>query len=58
VTGRRRPGETSRGSEVHREAAEQGVFLDGLDSPAQREQGTHELLGKLDAELRREPATA
>ena len=32
---------------------EQGAFLDGHDNPAQREQGTRELLDALDAELRR-----
>ncbi len=32
---------------------EQGAFLDGYDTPAQREQGTRDLLG---AELRRETA--
>jgi hypothetical protein len=37
---------------------EQAVFLDGADYPAQREQGTRALLDSLDAELRREPATA
>lgn len=37
---------------------EQGAFLDGLDTPAQREQGTGELLDALGGELRREPATA
>jgi uncharacterized protein YndB with AHSA1/START domain len=35
---------------------EQGVFLDGLDTPAQREQGTGGLLDALGAELQREPA--
>jgi uncharacterized protein YndB with AHSA1/START domain len=34
---------------------EQGAFLDGYDTPAQREQGTRELLESLDAELRRVP---
>ena len=37
---------------------EQGVFLDGVDSPAERERGTRELLDNLDAALRREPARA
>ena len=37
---------------------EQAVFLDGLDNPAEREQGTRGLLEKLEAELGREPATA
>jgi uncharacterized protein YndB with AHSA1/START domain len=32
---------------------EQGVFLDGHDTPAEREHGTRSLLEKLDAELRR-----
>jgi uncharacterized protein YndB with AHSA1/START domain len=35
---------------------EQAVFLDGLDNRAQREAGTRDLLEKLDAALRREPA--
>jgi uncharacterized protein YndB with AHSA1/START domain len=30
---------------------EQGAFLDGLDTPAQREEGTRSLLEKLDAAL-------
>jgi uncharacterized protein YndB with AHSA1/START domain len=33
---------------------EQGAFLDGLDTPADREQGTSGLLDALGAELRRE----
>jgi uncharacterized protein YndB with AHSA1/START domain len=37
---------------------EQGVFLDGHDTPDLREQGTGSLLDALDADLRREPATA
>ena len=37
---------------------EQGAFLDGHDTPAEREQGTGALLDALDAALRREPATA
>jgi uncharacterized protein YndB with AHSA1/START domain len=37
---------------------EQGAFLDGYDNPAQREQGTRELLDALGAELRREGANA
>lgn len=32
---------------------EQGVFLDGADTPAQREQGTRELFDQLDAFLKR-----
>jgi len=32
---------------------EQGAFLDGLDSVEARERGTHDLIDKLDAELRR-----
>jgi uncharacterized protein YndB with AHSA1/START domain len=32
---------------------EQGAFLDSLDSVEARERGTHDLLDKLDAELRR-----
>jgi uncharacterized protein YndB with AHSA1/START domain len=35
---------------------EQGVFLEGYDKPAQREQGTRDLLDNLDAALRRESA--
>ena len=35
---------------------EQGVFLDGMDNVKQREQGTHGLLDKLEAELARERA--
>jgi uncharacterized protein YndB with AHSA1/START domain len=34
---------------------EQGAFLDGHDTPAQREQGTGGQLGNLEAELRRQP---
>jgi uncharacterized protein YndB with AHSA1/START domain len=37
---------------------EQGAFLDGHDTPAQREQGTGGLLDALGEELRREPARA
>jgi uncharacterized protein YndB with AHSA1/START domain len=36
---------------------EQGAFLDGYDTPAQREQGTRELLDSLAAELKRQPAS-
>jgi uncharacterized protein YndB with AHSA1/START domain len=32
---------------------EQGAFLDGLDTPAEREQGTGSLLGALGEELER-----
>jgi uncharacterized protein YndB with AHSA1/START domain len=35
---------------------EQGAYLDGLDSPEQRQEGMGQLLDALDAELRREPA--
>jgi uncharacterized protein YndB with AHSA1/START domain len=35
---------------------EQGVFLDGHDTPAEREHGTRDLLDNLGVELRREPA--
>ena len=35
---------------------EQGAFLDGYDDPAQREQGTRDLLDALATALRREPA--
>jgi hypothetical protein len=34
--------------------SEQGAFLDGYDVPTQREQGTHDLLDALDAQLQRE----
>jgi hypothetical protein len=37
---------------------EQAVYLDGYDNPAQREQGTRDLLDSLAAELRREAARA
>jgi uncharacterized protein YndB with AHSA1/START domain len=37
---------------------EQGAFLDGHDTPAQREQGTGYLLDQLGEELRREGANA
>jgi uncharacterized protein YndB with AHSA1/START domain len=37
---------------------EQGVFLDGRDSPANREEGSRPLLDKLEAELGRQSATA
>ena len=37
---------------------EQGVFLDGYDDAAGREQGTRWLLDKLDEALRRAPASA
>lgn len=37
---------------------EQGAFLDGYDDPAQREKGTSGLLDALDAELRRQSASA
>jgi uncharacterized protein YndB with AHSA1/START domain len=37
---------------------EQGAFLDGLDTPAIREEGTRELFDQLDAYLRRETANA
>jgi uncharacterized protein YndB with AHSA1/START domain len=37
---------------------EQGAFLDGLDTPAQREQGTGGLLDALGEELRREATSA
>ena len=37
---------------------EQGVFLDGRDSPTHREEGSRPLLDKLEAELEREPALA
>ena len=37
---------------------EQAVFLDGIDSPAAREQSMRDLLDNLDVALRREPVTA
>jgi uncharacterized protein YndB with AHSA1/START domain len=37
---------------------EQGVFLDGRDTPASREEGSRPLLDKLQAELDSEPAIA
>jgi len=37
---------------------EQAVFLDGYDSPAEREEGTRMGLANLDATLRRDAATA
>ena len=37
---------------------EQAVFLDGIDTPAAREQDTRDLLDNLDADLRRQPAAA
>ena len=37
---------------------EQGAFLDGLDSPADREHGTRELLDALGGVLQRAPTTA
>jgi hypothetical protein len=37
---------------------EQGAYLDCLDAPAQREQGTGGLFDALAEELRREPAKA
>jgi uncharacterized protein YndB with AHSA1/START domain len=37
---------------------EQGAYLDGLDTPAQREHGTGALFDALAEELRREPAKA
>lgn len=41
------------GSGTRLVVTEQGAYLDGLDQPAQREQGTRELLEKLGAELQR-----
>jgi hypothetical protein len=37
---------------------EQGAYLDGLDTPDQREQGTGGLLDALGEELGRDPASA
>jgi uncharacterized protein YndB with AHSA1/START domain len=37
---------------------EHGAYLDGIDSPDQREQGTREMLDALDAALERQAATA
>lgn len=36
---------------------EQGAYLDGLDTPAQRQQGTGGLFDALEEELQREPAS-
>jgi len=44
------------GEETRLTFTEQGVFLDGLDSPALREEGTGHLLEALGADLRGEPA--
>jgi uncharacterized protein YndB with AHSA1/START domain len=41
------------GNGTHLKLAEQGAFLDGLDSPTGREQGTRDLLDRLAASLRR-----
>ena len=46
------------GDATHLTLTEQGVFLEGYDDPAERERGTKGLLDALDAQLRREPATA
>lgn len=37
---------------------EQGVHLDGYDTPAQREEGTGHILDALGTEVAREPASA
>jgi len=47
---------TPAGDGTHLVLTEQGAFLDGLDSPAQREHGTQELLHALGDALRRETA--
>jgi hypothetical protein len=39
-----------------RRSRKQGAYLDGLDVPEQREEGTGALLDALGAELSREPA--
>jgi uncharacterized protein YndB with AHSA1/START domain len=39
------------GAATHLRLTEQGVFLDGLDTPAQREEGTRSLLDSLGASL-------
>jgi uncharacterized protein YndB with AHSA1/START domain len=39
------------GATTHLRLTEQGVFLDGLDTPAQREEGTRSLLDSLGASL-------
>jgi hypothetical protein len=39
-------------------STEQGAFLDGLDTPDQREQGTGSLLDALGEELQRGPSSA
>ena len=44
------------GSATRMVFTEQGAYLDGLDTPAQREHGTRELLEALGAELARMPA--
>jgi uncharacterized protein YndB with AHSA1/START domain len=46
------------GEGTHLRYTEQGVFLDGQDTPEQREHGTKELLDKLGQALDREAATA
>ena len=49
---------TPAGSGTRLVYTEQGAFLDGLDSPDQRQQGSGSLLDALGAELRREPVNA
>jgi uncharacterized protein YndB with AHSA1/START domain len=46
----------SEGAGMRLVLTEQGAYLDGHDSPAQRQHGAGELLDALGAELRREPA--
>jgi hypothetical protein len=45
------------GEGTHLVLTEQGAFLDGLDDPRMREQGTGGLLEALDKELKGSPAT-
>lgn len=45
------------GSGTRMTYTEQAAFLDGADTPESRIQGWAEILDKLDAELRRDPAT-
>jgi len=46
------------GSRTRLTYTEQGAYLDGLDTPDQRQQGTGTLLDALGEELRRNPANA
>ena len=51
-------GVQARGRRHAADLTEQGAFLDGYDDPAQREQGTRELLDNLGSALKRESARA